>query len=309
MCDYTLKGLRANVPDAFMSVSMYWVRKAFERSDRYLALYSMETTAMPFALREFMVKCWKRHRDTPTTIDDLVDQAFEDLRAKKTDLVTRMASSNVKVEKLQKVNDLLEDISTAMSDFKDVDMTDALVAIETKIRIAKARDEAAVTKKCASVEKYYALQKNGHLGMKRGSENWDHVESDLPDIRLPATKKSNPLLPLPPTPHTLPHLLIRDLNQMYPPAPTHTHTHNTINRFDDHETVDTTHKLWTDCLETSSKRYPTTPSHTFKSPKKSPCGRQYKGYGGVPALISEPYRLVGFLIGRTVRGVWGDLSQ
>ena len=79
MCDYTLQGLRATVPDAFLSVSMYWVRKAFERSDRYLALYSMETIAMPFALREFMVKCWKRHRDTPTRIDDLVDQAFEDL--------------------------------------------------------------------------------------------------------------------------------------------------------------------------------------------------------------------------------------
>jgi hypothetical protein len=180
MCDYTLKGLRATVPDAFLSVSMYWVRKAFERSDRYLALYSMETTAMPFALREFMVKCWKRHRDTPTTIDNLVDQAFEDLRAKKTDLVTRMASSNIKVEKLQKVNDLLQDISTAMSDFQDVDMTDALVAIETKIRSAKAMDEEAVTKTCTSAAKFYALQRNGHLG-KRGAANWEHAENDLPN--------------------------------------------------------------------------------------------------------------------------------
>jgi hypothetical protein len=42
------------------------------------------------------------------------------------------------------------------------------------------------------------------------------------------------------------------------------------------------------------------PSDTFKSPKKSPCGRQYKGHGGIRALISQPNVLVGFLIGRTV---------
>jgi len=56
-CDYTLKGLRAILPDAFLSVKPHWVRKSFERSDRYLALYSMEHSAMPFGLREFMVKC------------------------------------------------------------------------------------------------------------------------------------------------------------------------------------------------------------------------------------------------------------
>ena len=76
MSDYTLQGLVKMLPTAFRSVSSYWVRKAFQRSDRYLALYAMETKALPFAIREFMVKCWKRHRDVPTTIDQVHPYTF-----------------------------------------------------------------------------------------------------------------------------------------------------------------------------------------------------------------------------------------
>ncbi len=47
----------SNLPKAFRLVSSYWVRKAFERSDRYLTLYAMEKEALPFAVREFMIKC------------------------------------------------------------------------------------------------------------------------------------------------------------------------------------------------------------------------------------------------------------
>jgi hypothetical protein len=57
----------------------------------------------------------------------------------------------------------------------------------------------------------------------------------------------NPLLPLPPTPHTIPHFRYRELNpippRLPPPLPPLL-LHTTINRFDEHETVDTTHKLW-----------------------------------------------------------------
>ena len=61
-CDYTMPGLKAEVPKAFLATTTYWVRKAFQRSDRYMAMYMMEVRAMPFALREFMVRCWSRHR-------------------------------------------------------------------------------------------------------------------------------------------------------------------------------------------------------------------------------------------------------
>ncbi len=52
---------------------------------------------MPFPLREFMVKGWKRHRDVPTTIDQLVDRAVEDLEFRRQD----------KIEPLEKIENLL----------------------------------------------------------------------------------------------------------------------------------------------------------------------------------------------------------
>jgi hypothetical protein len=95
------------LPSAFRSVSSFWVRKAFQRSDRYLALYAMETKAQPFAIREFMVKCWKRHRDVPTFptfdhkffnsehfIDQVVDKTFDQVDFKK-----REESNGIKPEK------------------------------------------------------------------------------------------------------------------------------------------------------------------------------------------------------------------
>ncbi len=65
---------------------------------------------MPFKLREFMVKNWKRHRDVPTNINDLVDKTFDDLRARKLELSARSELNAIKPEKLLKVNNLLKDI-------------------------------------------------------------------------------------------------------------------------------------------------------------------------------------------------------
>jgi hypothetical protein len=79
-------------------------------SHRYLQLYAMEKSAMPFKLREFMVKNWKRHRDVPVTIDELVDKTFDDLRDRRLDLTNRSQLNTIKPEKLLKVNSLLDDI-------------------------------------------------------------------------------------------------------------------------------------------------------------------------------------------------------
>ena len=63
---------------------------------------------MPFQLREFMVKGWKRHRDVPTTIDQLVDRAVEDLERRRRELTFRMRKNKIKVEPLEKVENLLQ---------------------------------------------------------------------------------------------------------------------------------------------------------------------------------------------------------
>ena len=95
-----MQGLVTSLPTAFKLVSSYWVRKAFERADRYLTLYAMENEALPFAIREFMIKCWKRHRDVPTTIDQVVDRTFTDLQTLQVDYKKRLESNGIKQEKL-----------------------------------------------------------------------------------------------------------------------------------------------------------------------------------------------------------------
>ncbi len=104
--NYTLRGLQAIIPQAFLYVTKYWVRKAFQRADRYLALYAMEEKALPFPLREFMIKCWRRHRDVPTRIDQLVDRAVEDLLYRKNALRARMTKNKIDGQSLVKVEQL-----------------------------------------------------------------------------------------------------------------------------------------------------------------------------------------------------------
>jgi hypothetical protein len=70
-------------------------------SYRHLQLYAMEKSA---------IKNWKRHRDVPVTIDELVDKTFDDLRDRRLDLTNRSQVNAIKPEKLIKVNNLLDDI-------------------------------------------------------------------------------------------------------------------------------------------------------------------------------------------------------
>jgi hypothetical protein len=82
-CDYTVAGPSRVLPLAFLSAKMDWIRKAFERCDRYLDIYAMAKSAMPFGIREYMVKKYKSHRMVLTTIDALLDRTFDDLLALK----------------------------------------------------------------------------------------------------------------------------------------------------------------------------------------------------------------------------------
>ena len=123
VCDYDMKGLRANVPESFLSVKKYWWRKSFEMSDRYLAVYMMEVSAMPFALREFMVKSWKCHRGTKKTLEQVISFAFERLQSQKEDLRRRNAKSNIDPVKMERVAGLLDDINSVISDIPDAKLS------------------------------------------------------------------------------------------------------------------------------------------------------------------------------------------
>jgi hypothetical protein len=163
-CDYTLRGLRKTLPAAFMSVTMYWIRKAFERADRFLALYDMETQAIPFQLRDFMVRCWKRHRDVPTKISELVDRAVDDLQRRQLDLKHRMSKNILKVEPLDKVTDLLDccflvgDCLPANGDADTVRLKQKLKDIQEK----QAKEDIHLQK---IQSRFIELRKKGKLGV------------------------------------------------------------------------------------------------------------------------------------------------
>jgi hypothetical protein len=142
---------------------MYWIRKAFERADRFLALYAMETNAIPFQLRDFMVKCWKRHRDVPTKISDLVDRAVEDLQRRQRDLKERMSKNILKSEPLDKVEDLLDCcflVGENMPDDGDVDNE----RVRQKIKDIK-QTQARIDRDVHNTQiQYLLLRKKGKLG-------------------------------------------------------------------------------------------------------------------------------------------------
>jgi hypothetical protein len=201
MCDYTLKGLRATVPNALLSVTQYWVRKSFERADRYVLLYSLESNALPFPLREFMVKTWKRHRDVPgrtskllpntlrysfpnlnpypnsVTIDEVVDKAYEQLIAKKAELEERSKRANIDCGKLERVNDLLHDIMLVVQ-FSDESQSVKKSILYAKIENLEKNASRQKETQAETERKFVQLKKKRTFRKK-----WRRPLSMVPELR------------------------------------------------------------------------------------------------------------------------------
>jgi hypothetical protein len=157
---------------------MYWVRKAFDRADRFLALYAMETHAIPFQLRDFMVKCWKRHRDVPTKISDLVDRAVEDLQRRQRDLKERMSKNLIKSETLDKVEDLLDCCFLVGENMPNDDDADN-ERIRQKIKDIK-QTQATLDRDFHNTQvQYLLLRKKGKLGQV-GTKNTESTSIEVP---------------------------------------------------------------------------------------------------------------------------------
>jgi hypothetical protein len=166
VCDYTLQGLVKNLPTAFRVVSSYWVPKAFERSDRYLTLYAMEKEALPFAVREFMIKCWKRHRNVPTSIDQVVDRTLTDLRTLQVGYRKREESNGIKPEKLLKANGLLAALhgSAESCSVHGMSNCEAMQQLKTKMAAVNKSDGAHKVIEVTMAKYHHVLKKGGRLG-------------------------------------------------------------------------------------------------------------------------------------------------
>jgi hypothetical protein len=148
----------------------------------------MERDAIPFQLRDFMVKCWTRHRDVPTKINEVVDRAVEDLQRRQQALKIRMTKNKIRVESLQKVEELLDccfDVVDKLPDEGDV----AILNLKKKVESIKKRNETSDTKFSNTQLRFRQLAKKGNLG-KAGNINWQWATNAIPTIMdVPASFK------------------------------------------------------------------------------------------------------------------------
>ncbi len=137
---------------------------------------------MPFQLRKFMVKCWKRHRDVPTTIDQLVDRAVADLEVRRHDLTLRMRKNKIKVEPLEKVENLLRccfEVTEILPDGCGAGIKN----LKQKLKNMKQHEETVDVSYCNTQMPFFTLRKKGRLGVgKTATANWKFVTRDASNI-------------------------------------------------------------------------------------------------------------------------------
>ncbi len=130
---------------------------------------------MPFKLREFMVKNWKRHRNVLVTIDELVDKTFDDLRDRKLDLTQRSQVNAIKPEKLIKVNSLLEDVRRVVEKEVLQELGSAFNRLGIKLKEVNDIEHAMAAEVVNLMKNHRDLIVRGQLGASGKAQ----YESDL----------------------------------------------------------------------------------------------------------------------------------
>jgi hypothetical protein len=154
----------------------------------------METESLPFAVREFMIKCWKRHRDVPTTIDQVVDRTFSDLQTLQVDYKKRGESRGIKSEKLLKVNRLLAALHGSVESMSLDGMGERMQLVKTKMASVNVMDVAHKVIKVTMKKYHHVLKKAGRLGPVAiaAYEAWTRDKRDL--TRMSIMKQTRKLL-------------------------------------------------------------------------------------------------------------------
>ncbi len=161
---------------------------------------------MPFELREFMVKTWKRHRDVPTTIDQLVDRAVEDLERRRLDLTFRMRKNRIKVEPLVKVENLLQCCFEVAANLPD-DTGSRIQQLKEKLKTMKQDEERVDARLCNTQMRFLTLRTKGRLGNgSTATANWELALREASNVEV-ELRKSGYFLQNP----TEPEMIIADM--------------------------------------------------------------------------------------------------
>ena len=137
---------------------------------------------MPFQLREFMVKGWKRHRDVPTTIDQLVDRAVEDLEVRRQDLTTRMRKNKIKIEPLEKIENLLRCCFEVAENLPD-GCGAPIQKLKHKLQNMKQHADTVDASYCNTQMRFLTLRKKGRLGIgRKATANWQFAMREASNV-------------------------------------------------------------------------------------------------------------------------------
>jgi hypothetical protein len=155
----------------------------------------MEEEALPFAVREFMVKCWKRHRDVPKTIDQVVDKMFDDLRSLQVDYKKREESNGIKPEKLMRVNSLLAALHGSVASMPSAEMGENMQQVQAKMAAANVSDDAYTAYDITMQKYHHRLKKAGRLGPIPTAAYYAAMEDKNDLSRPPIVKQTRNRLP------------------------------------------------------------------------------------------------------------------
>jgi hypothetical protein len=142
-----------------------------EQTDTWICTqWKKMLSLFPFA-NEFMIKCWRRHRDVPTRIDQLVDRAVKDLLYRKHALRDRMTKNKIDGQSLVKVENLLLSCFEATLHLPD-DSHGDVQKFKEKIKNITEKQATQETKFENTQLRFVAFHKKGRLGAAC-KPNWE----------------------------------------------------------------------------------------------------------------------------------------
>jgi hypothetical protein len=139
-----------------------------------------------------MVKCWRRHRDMPTRIDQLVDRAVDDLMHRKQDLVVRMTKSKINGQLLVKVENLLDTCSEVADNLPEDSSNEHVQILKDKLKGMIEKQHIHDIKLFNTQVRYATLKQKDKLGLT-GRTNWQWANSKLPETPKVLAEKPSTL--------------------------------------------------------------------------------------------------------------------
>ncbi len=133
------------------------------RTDTFLCTLWKQIQCLLHYVNLWSSKCWKRHRDVPTSIDQLVDRAVEDLERRRKDLTLRMKKNKIKIQPLEKIENLLLHCCFEVAENFPDECGPDMQTLKTKLKTMKQDQETVDARVQRTQMRFLALREKGIL--------------------------------------------------------------------------------------------------------------------------------------------------